>query len=110
LFWGVQQVAKLNVFFGVENPAANFLPPHLAGLRQFFGPAVNSPFRTVSLIVLVLATAWMLLGTRPRHSAGRRQAAAIDVTILALAILEIALLGVRVDTTPWDAFLSARDR
>ena len=44
LFWGVQQLAKLNVFFGVENPAANFLPPHLAYLHQFFGPPVNSPF------------------------------------------------------------------
>jgi len=25
-------------------------------------------------------------------------------------VLEIALLGVRVDSTPWDAFLTARDR
>ena len=110
LFWAVQQVAKLNVFFGVENPAANFLPPHLAGLRLFFGPPVNSPFRTVSLVVLAIATIWAAWGARPARSAGRRQAAAIYTTILALAVLEIALLGVRLDATPWDSFLRARGR
>lgn len=108
LFWIVQQVAKLNVFFGVENPAANFLPPHLAGLRQFFGPPVNSPFRLVSLAALALATGWAAWGARPSQPPGRRQAAAIYATILALAVLEIALLGVRVDATPWDSFLRAR--
>ena len=108
LFWGVQQVAKLNVFFGVENPAANFLPPHLAGLRQFFGPAVNSPFQTASLIGLIIATAWVLLGTRPRHTAGRRQAAAIYATILGLAVLELIVLSIPLEQTPWDSFLRVR--
>lgn len=110
LFWGVQQVAKLNVFFGVENPAANFLPAHLAGLRQFFGPPTNSPFRTISLVALAIATLWAAWGARSSRPPGRRQAAAIYATILALAVLEIAVLGVRLDATPWDAFLSARDR
>lgn len=110
LFWAVQQVAKLNVFFGVENPAANFLPPHLAGLRLFFGPPVNSPFRLVSLVGLAIATAWAAWGVRPAASPGRRQAAAIYATILGLAVLEIALLGLRVEATPWDSFLRARGR
>jgi len=64
----------------------------------------------VSLVGLGAATVWAMSGTRASHTAGRRQAAAIYATILALAVLEVALLGVRVDSTPWDAFLSARDR
>jgi putative photosynthetic complex assembly protein 2 len=108
LFWGVQQVAKLNVFFGVANPAANFLPPHLAYLRQFFGPTVNSPFLAVSLVVVSAATVWAAWGARPSRPAGRREAAALYATILGLAVLELAVLGVKLESTPWDSFLRAR--
>jgi len=108
LFWAVQQVAKLNVFFGVENPAANFLPPHLGYLRQFFGPPVDSPFLPVSLAVVAAATVWAAWGMRPSRDSGARATAAIYATILALAVLELALLGVRLESTPWDSFLRAR--
>jgi putative photosynthetic complex assembly protein 2 len=108
LFWGVQQVAKLNVFFGVANPAANFLPPHLSYLRQFFGPEVNSPFLAVSLGVVAVATAWAARRARRAPTAGRREAAALYATILGLAVLELAVLGVRLESTPWDSFLRAR--
>lgn len=108
IFWGVQQVAKLNVFFGVENPAANFLPPHLAYLRDFFGPPVNSPFLTLSIGVLAFATATAYWAGRRGHPEGRRQAAILYATILALAVLEVAVLGVTLESTPWDSFLRAR--
>jgi len=108
LFWGVQQVAKLNVFLGVENPAANFLPPHLAYLRAFFGPPVDSPFLAVSLVALALATLAALWAARRGQPEGRRQAAVLHATILGLAVLEVALLGVPLETTPWDSFLRAR--
>jgi len=108
LFWGVQQVAKLNVFFGVANPAANFLPPHLSYLRQFFGPPVNSPFLTASLIAVSAATLWAAWRARPALPDGRREAAALYATILGLAVLELAVLGVPLESTPWDSFLRAR--
>lgn len=109
LFWAVQQVAKLNVFFGVANPAANFLPPHLAYLRQFFGPTVNSPFLAVSLVAVSAATLWTAAGARPSRPPGRREAAALYATILGLAVLELGVLGVQLESTPWDSFLRARD-
>jgi putative photosynthetic complex assembly protein 2 len=108
LFWGVQQVAKLNVFFGVENPAANFLPPHLAYLRQFFGPPVNSPFLMASTVVVAVAMAWTAWAARRAQSDGRREAATIYATILGLAVLELIVLGVTLESTPWDSFLRAR--
>lgn len=108
LFWGVQQVAKLNVFFGVENPAANFLPPHLAYLRQFFGPPVNSPFLMASTIVVTIAMLWTAWGARRAEAPGRREAATIYATILGLAVLELIVLGVTLESTPWDSFLRAR--
>lgn len=108
LFWGVQQLAKLNVFFGVENPAANFLPPHLAYLHQFFGPPVNSPFLWVSIAATILLTAWAIHTARTAATEGRRQAAAIYATILGLAVLELIVLGIPLEQTPWDSFLRAR--
>jgi putative photosynthetic complex assembly protein 2 len=108
LFWGVQQVAKLNVFFGVANPAANFLPPHLGYLRQFFGPEVNSPFLAASLAAVAAATVWSGWRARRASSPARREAAALYATILGLAVLELAVLGVRLERTPWDSFLRAR--
>lgn len=108
IFWAVQQVAKLNVFLGVENPAGNFLPPHLAYLRQFFGPLVNSPFLGFSialLSVLTLVEGWRV---RSAGSEGKRQAGVLYATILGLAVFEIIVLGIPLETTPWDSFLRAR--
>ncbi len=108
LFWSVQQVAKLNVFFGVANPAANFLPPHLGYLRQFFGPEVNSPFLAVSLVSVTAVAGWIAWSARRATVPARREAAALFATILGLAVLELAVLGVRLERTPWDSFLRAR--
>jgi len=108
LFWGVQQVAKLNVFFGVENPAANFLPPHLSYLRQFFGPPVNSPFLMASTVMVAVAMIWTAMAARRAPAEGRRETATIYATILGLAVLELIVLGVTLESTPWDSFLRAR--
>jgi putative photosynthetic complex assembly protein 2 len=109
IFWAVQQVAKLNVFLGVENPAGNFLPPHLAYLSQFFGPLENSWFLRVSVVALTVVTVWTgWYGARATNE-GRRQAGILYATILGLTVLEIIVLGIPFETTPWDSFLRARD-
>lgn len=108
IFWAVQQVAKVNVFLGVENPAGNFLPPHLAYLRQFFGPLENSRFLGASIVALSLATvatAWLC---RRASSEGKRQSGILYATILGLAVFEIIVLGMTLESTPWDSFLRAR--
>lgn len=108
IFWAVQQVAKLNVFLGVRNPAGNFLPAHLAHLRQFFGPLENSWFLAAS--VAALAGLTVLCGVRATRAAhdGDRQAGILYATILGLAVLELIVLGIPFETTPWDSFLRAR--
>lgn len=108
LFWAVQQVAKLNVFLGVENPAGNFLPPHLAYLRQFFGPLENSAFLTLSIVLLAALTLFEGWRVRSAGNEGKRQAGVLYATILGLAVLEIIVLGMPLESTPWDSFLRAR--
>lgn len=108
LFWGVQQLAKLNVFFGVENPAANFLPPHLTYLRQFFGPGVNSPFLWISIALTTVLTLIALDRARRASTEGGREGSAISAAILGLAVLELIVLSVPFEQTPWDSFLRAR--
>lgn len=108
LFWIVQQIAKLNVFFGVKNPAEKFLPPHLAYLKEFFGPPENSWLLWVSIAGLSAVTVWCVRRVRLDPSPGRRQAGVLYATIIGLAVLEIAILGARFETTPWDTFLRAR--
>ncbi len=107
-FWGMQQIAKLAVFFGVENPAGNFLPPHLAHLRQFFGPPVNSPFVFVGIALCALCAAACVRRTRRAPTEAARQEAAMLAVLFGLAVLELAILGVRIDPGFWNPFLAAR--
>lgn len=108
LFWGVQQVAKINVFLGVVNPAANFLPEHLGYLRDFFGPSRNTVFLWVSVAGTVALTGYAAFRARRAPTEGAREAAAVYGAILALAVLEYVVLGISLESTPWDSFLQAR--
>ena len=107
-FWAMQQVAKLAVFFGVENPAGDFLPPHLAPLRQFFGPPHNSPFLPISIVCVSAAAFWCTWRARRASGSGMRLAWAMHGILLGLAVLELAILGVRMDSTMWEPFLRVR--
>ncbi len=60
------------------------------------------------MAVLGLITLWCVRQGMRERSAGRRQASVLYATILGLAVLEIAILGIEITTTPWDAFLRAR--
>ncbi len=107
-FWGMQQIAKLAVFFGVENPAGNFLPPHLAHLRQFFGPPHNAPFVFVGMAGCAVGSAMLVRRSRIAATEAARQEAAMLAVLCALAVLELAILSVRIDPGFWDPFLAAR--
>jgi putative photosynthetic complex assembly protein 2 len=107
-FWIMQQIAKLAVFFGVRNPAGNFLPPHLAHLRQFFGPAENAPFLWFGIATCAVCTVLLVRRARRATTSAARQEAAMLAVLFGLAVLELAILGVRVDAGFWDPFLAAR--
>jgi putative photosynthetic complex assembly protein 2 len=107
-FWSMQQIAKLAVFFGVENPGGNFLPSHLAYLQRFFGPPHNSPLLYASIAAVAVMAAWLTWRSHRARSAWARQAFAMHALLVGLTVLELAVLGVRLDATMWDSFLKIR--
>jgi putative photosynthetic complex assembly protein 2 len=54
VLWGMRLSAKLNLFLGVRNLNAEFLPDHLRYLGTYFGSARSNPLLPVSLIGSIL--------------------------------------------------------
>ncbi len=107
-YWAVLQVAKLNIFFGVANPGARFLPPHLQFLLSYYGPAENSGWLPVSFFTaLGIALLFWWHGWQAKDSF-LRQSRALLAMLIALAALEYLLLGVHSDAPLWEVFLKAR--
>jgi putative photosynthetic complex assembly protein 2 len=108
VFWAVHELAKLNVFLGVVNPGAQFLPDYLAHLQRYFGPARNSALLPVSVLALTAGGAALLRASRGRAAGERRTGLTLLAGIAALAALEHALLGTTRALGWWDAFLAWR--
>jgi putative photosynthetic complex assembly protein 2 len=107
-YWSVLQVAKLNIFFGVANPGARFLPTHLEFLLTYYGPAENTGWLAVAFF---LAVGIALIGWwRAREAATPflRQSRALIAVVFALAALEYLFLGIKTDAPLWEVFLKAR--
>ncbi|MCU0618949.1 MAG: DUF3623 family protein [Gemmatimonadaceae bacterium] len=108
-FWSVHEIAKLDVFLGVANPGARFVPQHMQFLLTYYGPAENSFMLPVTTglaaiaAVLLFFRAWL----HARVPMIRQQSILCGV-VFALAALEYALLGVRTDAPLWDIFLEWR--
>jgi len=91
--WGMRQSSKLNVFLGVLNLGEAFLPPHLAYLTSFMKRRRMNwlmPFSILGgLFLVAMLMRWASQpGTTPFQAAGY----ACLITMLALAVLEHALL------------------
>jgi putative photosynthetic complex assembly protein 2 len=108
VFWGMHQLARVNLFLGVVNPATRFLPEPLLWLAEFFGPARNSPLLALSVIWLSFLAALLFRRARVAPDPFRRHAAALLGVLVALGALEHLLLGTSWDAPLWDAFLRAR--
>lgn len=93
LLWGMRLSAKLNLFLGVRNRGAEFLPDHLRYLGSYFGTARANPFLPVSLLGSVAVAALLLAGA---FAPGADAFAAVGFTLLgtlaALGALEHALM------------------
>ena len=107
-YWAVLQVAKLNIFFGVANPGARFLPPHLEFLLSYYGPPVNTGWLPVSFFTAVgIALVFWWNGWQAKD-VFLRQSRALLAMLIALAAVEYLLLGVHSDAPLWEVFLKAR--
>ncbi|MEO7359293.1 MAG: DUF3623 family protein [Gemmatimonadaceae bacterium] len=108
VFFGSLQTAKLNVFMGVRNSGVDWLPEHLVGLSQFFGPPQNSallPVTIAGLAACFLVTAVM---SRAATGAFRKHMLAMLSFLLGLALLEHVFLGVNLTLPLWDIFKPLR--
>lgn len=88
ILWWMHESARLNVFLGVRNVNAHFLPPHLAYLKSFLSQKPMNllfPFSvTISTAICAALVTEALIVTDPFEQAGLTFLA----TMLALAILE----------------------
>lgn len=108
VFWGTLQTAKLNVFFGVRNPGVELLPPALAGLRIFFGPALNSPLLVITIFGIALLTLVLVARARLANSAFVRHGSTMLAILLGLAALEHLFLGLSAALPLWNLFIRVR--
>jgi putative photosynthetic complex assembly protein 2 len=93
VLWTMRQSAKLNVFLGVRNLNADFLPPHLKYLQTYFVRAPMNPLfpASVAAATIVAIPLWQA-ALAPGASAFAVTSATLVASLLSLAILEHALL------------------
>lgn len=89
ILWVMRLSAKLNLFLGVRNLAAEFLPSHLAYLGSYFRRARMNPLFPVSIIV----SSWMAVllwqaSAAPDATRFESTALVFSGTLLTLAVLE----------------------
>lgn len=99
VLWVMRTSAKLNLFLGVRNLSEQFLPEHLAYLQSFFRRRRMNGFFPVALSLSMLAlVALVMVALQPSTPAATSVGHALVGTMLALAIVEHALLVLPVDT------------
>jgi putative photosynthetic complex assembly protein 2 len=93
VLWTMRQSAKLNVFLGVRNLNADFLPEHLKYLQTYFVRAPMNALLPVSVAAATLV-AIPLWQAALAPGAGAYEVASLTLvaSLLSLAILEHALL------------------
>ncbi len=93
VLWGMNLSARLNLFLGVRNLHAEFLPEHLRYLGSFFRRA---PMNALFPVAMILATGFLLVLLHPAvtesASAFKRSGHTMMATLMALAILEHGFL------------------
>jgi putative photosynthetic complex assembly protein 2 len=103
-FWVAHQTAKLNLFFGVENPGTEIFPSYLAHLGRYIGPEANSPLLPITILMYVGLMAVFLVRSR-RLELGPRTGLVVLATLAGLAAVEHAMLATRAPVELWAWFL-----
>jgi putative photosynthetic complex assembly protein 2 len=109
ILWWMHESARLNVFLGVRNLNAHFLPPHLAYLKSFLAEKPMNllfPFSvTVSTVVCAVLATEAAIAVDPFRQTGFTFLAAM----MALAILEHWFLVLPVPAeTMWNWSMKSR--
>jgi len=100
LLWVMRESAKLNLFLGVRNTAAELLPGRLSHLACYFGSSRINPLLPVSIGGAALVDFLLVRHTLPAALPDLDRAATLLLaTLLALAIVEhvVLVLPIRAD-------------
>lgn len=112
VLWWMHQSAKLNVFFGVRNVNAEYLPEHLDFLKHFFTKKSMNPLFPVSVSISTLITGWLAMRSvaadvTPFEATGY----VFLATLMAVAVLEHWLLVLPLPPgAVWGAALASRTK
>jgi putative photosynthetic complex assembly protein 2 len=92
LFYVLHQLAKLNIFFGVENFQGDWLPEHLKYITRFFGPARIHWFFVVSVAIAASCATWAISHATTASSMAGQVAATFWALLAVAGFLEIVVL------------------
>lgn len=93
VLWGMNLSARLNLFLGVRNLNAEFLPEHLAYLGSYLRVRAMNPLFPVSVMAAGLATGALVLAALGEGLTAHEVAGlSILATLMALATLEHGFL------------------
>lgn len=93
ILWLMHQSARLNVLLGVRNFDARMLPTHLAWVKRLASRRSHNPYFPLSIIVAAVLTALLMLrALSPQASTAESVGATFLALMMALALLEHALL------------------
>lgn len=94
LLWGMRISAKLNLFFGVPNTAAELLPPHLRYLGSYFRRRGMRPILSISILLVATVSASLIFAaaTAPIGSFVSLQLTLL-ATLATLALFEHCMLA-----------------
>jgi putative photosynthetic complex assembly protein 2 len=114
VLWWMHRSARLNVFLGVSNLNAEFLPDHLAHIRSFLRSAPMNLLFTFSVTASTICAVFMAMQAGAAGAdAFHRTGYALLTTIMVLAILEHWFLVLPISATKlwnglWHWSLSSR--
>lgn len=111
LLWWMHESARINVFLGVRNVNAEWLPEHLQYLRSFLREAPMNPFFPFSVGISVLGAWWIFTQAAAQTDPAAASAYFLLGALACLAIIEHVFLMLPIPlTAPWRWALGSRRR
>ena len=98
VLWVMRLSAKLNLFLGVPNRGEQFLPPHLAYLKSFFGAQRINFLFPLSITAITALAGWLLALLAGHPDTFMATGYTLLLTLVLLALVEHWFM-----VLPWDS-------
>lgn len=110
ILWWMRLSAKMNIFLGVPNHSAEFLPGHIAYLQSYFRNRPMNLLFPVSVTISTVVTVWLYALAAGAPAGSHEQAGyLILATLMALAVIEHWFLVIPLPATKlWTWGLAGR--